>query len=180
MNDARQHPDRFDAFGLVARRGRIEGNVDPFDLDRVQDSLGDENGEIPPSNIAYGLEGDVNAQGRSVLNVALNGEVPLQCQRCLRLFSWPVHQRTTLLLAHDEQELAYLDENDEREVLLAASPLDPLEIVEEELVLSLPYVARCDRPDCIADAAAQMTDVTERDSPFGALGALKRSGKPEE
>ena len=88
--------------------------------------------------------------------------------------------QTTLLLAHDEQELAHLDESDEREVLLAAGPLDPLDIVEEELVLSLPYVPRCDRPDCMADAAAQMDDGAEQPSAFGALGALKRGGKPEE
>src|SRR4051794_3840383 len=101
MTDAPRQPDRFDAFALVASRGRIEGIVDPFDLERVQDALGDENGEIPPAEVAYVLEGDVDGMGRSVLNVALDGEVPLQCQRCLRLFTFPVHQRTTLLLAHD-------------------------------------------------------------------------------
>ncbi|HZQ61309.1 MAG TPA: YceD family protein [Casimicrobiaceae bacterium] len=171
MDEPRQQSDRFDAFALVARQGHLEGAVDPFDLDRVQDSLGDEDGEIPPARVAYRLEGETDALGRAVLNLTLDGEVPLQCQRCMRLFSWPVHQRTQLLLAHDEQELSYLDDNDEREVLLAAGPLDPVQVVEDELVLTLPYVPRCDRPDCVADAAGEI--VEERPKPFDALGALK-------
>jgi len=181
MNHERERPDRFDAFGLVARQGVIEGDVDPFDLDRLHESLGDEDCEIPPSSVHYRLEGEVDALGRSVLNVALDGQVPLHCQRCLRLFFWTVHQRTATLLARDEKELAYLDDNDEREVLLASAPVDPLEIVEEELVLCLPYVPRCDRPDCLAQAAAQIADGTlpERPSPFGALGALKRDDKTD-
>ena len=179
MNHERVRPDRFDAFGLVARQGVIEGDIDPFDLDRVQESLGDEEGEIPPSNVHYRLAGEVDALARSVLNVSLDGQVPLQCQRCMRLFFWTVHQRTATLLAHDEKELAYLDDNDEREVMLAAAPLDPLDIVEDELVLCLPYVPRCDRPDCLADTAAQLADasVPERATPFAGLDALKRGDK---
>lgn len=179
MDQQPARPERFDAFGLVARHGSVEGDVDPFDLDRVHDTLGDEEGEIPAASVHYRLGGEVDTLGRSVLNIALDGEVPLQCQRCMRLFFWAVHQRTAALLARDEKELAYLDDNDEREVLLAAAPLDPLDIVEDELVLCLPYVPRCDRPDCLAQAAVQLTDgsVPERASPFGALGALKGDDK---
>lgn len=172
-------PGRFDAFKLVARRGHVQGTVDPFDLDRVHDVLGDEDGEIPPSELRFRLDGDVDPQGRSVLHVALEGEIPLQCQRCLRLFYRPVDQHTTVLLAHDEQDLAYLDDNDEREVVLAAAPLDPLDIVEEELVLSLPYVPRCERPDCIPDAVDR--DAVEpvpqsSPSPFEALAKKLKPG----
>ncbi len=173
-----ERPQRFDAFRLVARQGRIEGSVDPFDLDRVHDVLGDEDGEIPASEIRYRLAGEVDPQGRSVLHVGLEGEVPLQCQRCLRLFYWPVRQDTSVLLAHDEQELAYLDENDEREVVLAAAPLEAKDIVEDELVLSLPYVPRCERPDCVAnEAAGERSEGAAPGSAFGALAGLKPGGK---
>lgn len=173
-------PRRFDAFGLVARRGEIAGKVDAYDLERVEDWLGDDEGVIPPGEIGYRIIGDTDARARAVLNVALAGTVQLQCQRCLRLFEWPIAQQTTLLLARDEQDLAFLDEHDEREVLLAGAPLDPLEIVEEELVLSLPYVPRCDRPDCLpTDAAVRSDDAPEAaTSAFHGLAALKRGVKP--
>ncbi|MEP7208327.1 MAG: YceD family protein [Casimicrobiaceae bacterium] len=175
MNDADNRgrpPRRFDAFGLVARQGHLEGRVDPLDLDRLQDVLGDDGGTVPDAEIGWRIEGETDPMGRHVLHVALDGEVPLECQRCMRPFFLPVHQRSTVLLARDEKELAYLDENDEREVMLAAAPLDPLEVVEEELVLAMPYVPRCERPDCAtgeepaADAPAA--------SPFDALARLRK------
>ena len=97
----------------------------------------------------------------------------------MRPFFWPVHQSTTVLLAHDETQLAFLDDSDEREVVLAAGRLDPLEIVEDELVLTLPYVPRCDRPDCLAvDASVRAGDEPAARSAFDALAALKQGGKP--
>lgn len=167
---------RFDAFSLVASRGEIAGRIDVYDLDRVHDVLGDVDGEIPPADIVYRVRGEHDPLGRPVLDIELEGKVPLECQRCMRLFEWPVQQRTTVLLARNEQELEQLDEIDEREVLLASTQLDAIEIVEEELVLSLPYVPRCDRPDCLALDAAARADEEAGAAPsaFGALAALKR------
>ena len=173
-----QGAHRFDALGLSARRGEIAGSVDAYDLDRVEDRLGDEDGMVPPTAVEYRITGGTDALGRAVLKMALDGAVPLECQRCLRVFEWPVAYRTSLLLARDEQELAYLDDNDEREVLLASAPLDPLEIVEDELLLSLPYVPRCTRPDCAATDASGGDEATAAPSAFEQLKALKGGGKP--
>jgi len=178
-DEGRRGSRRFDAFGLVARRGHLEGQVDPFDLDRVQDILGqEEDGTIPEANVAWGIDGESDATGREVLHVTLDGEVPLACQRCMRTFAWTVHQRTTVLLAHDEEELAYLDEHDEREVILATAPLDPLAVVEDELVLSLPYVPRCERQDCHADDPVPSTGEGSEATPFAALAGMKKARTP--
>ncbi len=173
-----QRPHRFDAFGLSARRGEIAGSVDAYELDRVEDRLGDEDGIVPPMAVGYRIVGGTDALGRAVLKMDLDGTVPLECQRCLRVFEWPVAHRTSLLLARDAQELAYLDDHDEREVLLASAPLDPLEVVEDELLLSLPYVPRCERPDCVAADAPGVDEVTSAPSAFEHLKALKGGGKP--
>ena len=61
------------------------------------------------------------------------------CQRCLGRLDWPVDQATEVLLAGDERELAALDDASEGEVILADGPLDPAELVEDELVLTLPF-----------------------------------------
>ena len=178
-DDGRRGPRRFDAFRLVARRGHLAGRVDPFDLDRVQDILGqEEDGTIPEATVAWDIEGEADATGREVLHVTLEGEVPLACQRCMRTFAWPVHQRTTLLLAHDEAELAHLDGHDEREVILATAPLDPLAVVEDELVLTLPYVPRCERPDCRADDTVPSTEKRSEATPFAALAGMKKERAP--
>ena len=65
----------------------------------------------------------------------------------------PVAQRTLLLLARDERELARLDAEDhEHEVVLADAPLDPLTLVEDELLLTLPLRRGATRECAVAEA----------------------------
>ncbi len=80
----------------------------------------------------------------------------LTCQRCLADFRWPIDQRTEVLLAHDEREMAALDANSSSEVVQAPGPVDPLTLVEDELVLALPFAPR--HPD----GACESTITTRR------------------
>ncbi|HEX4883906.1 MAG TPA: YceD family protein, partial [Casimicrobiaceae bacterium] len=64
------------------------------------------------------------------------------CQRCLAPVDVPVGQATLLLLARDEADLVRLDEASEHEVVAAREPLDPLVLVEDELLLTLPFAPR--------------------------------------
>jgi uncharacterized protein len=122
----------FDALVLAGQRQALGGSVDVRTLPRAAERLADD-GPVP---LAWRIVGTSDAVGRPALEVALEGRVPLECQRCLRVFSWPVQQRTLLLLARDEAELARLDEIDEHEVLLAAAPWR-CTLVEDELLLTL-------------------------------------------
>jgi uncharacterized protein len=92
--------------------------------------------------VSWRIEGTTDAAGRPALSIELGGNVPLTCQRCLDDFQWPIEQRTELLLAHDERELAALDADSGAEVVLAAPPVEPLTLVEDELVLALPFAPR--------------------------------------
>ena len=98
--------------------------------------------------LRWRISGRTDASGRPALEVQLDGEVPLECQRCLRTFAWPVAQATVLLLARDERELARLDADDAHEVIVAAAPLPSLTLVEDELLLTLPFAPHCERADC--------------------------------
>ena len=142
---------QFDGFCVAARQALIAGQVDAAALPRVADLLAAQGGD---ARIDYRIAGGADNAARPALEVSLSGSVPLTCQRCLRAFRWPVEQVTLLLLAHDERELARLDDEDhEHEVILAGAPLDPLALVEDELLLTLPYVPRCPEADCPAVAA---------------------------
>ena len=164
---------RFDGFGVAARQAVIAGHVDAAALPRVADLLAEEGGR---ADVDYRITGSADAGGRPALEVFLSGAVPLTCQRCLRPFHWPVAQTTLLLIARDERELARLDEEDhEHEVLLAGAPLDPLVLVEDELLLTLPFAPRCPEADCPAagKTAPVAGPAAGRASPFGALAAVK-------
>ena len=133
------HVARFDAFKLSARGGSISGSLDARSLPNVADSRtpGDD-----PVRVDWTIEGLASAEGRPALAIAIEAEVPLVCQRCLGRMAWKVSQSTEVLLAHDEGELASLDEGSEGEVILADRPLDAATLVEDELVLTLPFAPR--------------------------------------
>ena len=138
-------PGRLDAFRIARERGVVEGNVDPHRLPRVADQLADR-----PASLAWRIEGTADASGRPALAIALRGSVTLTCQRCLADLAWPIDQRTEVLLAHDEGEMAALDAESGAEVTLAEGPVDPLALVEDELVLALPFAPR--HPDDACDS----------------------------
>ena len=133
------HDSRFDAFRLSVRGGSISGSIDARSLPNVDDSLEPGDDPVP---IGWTIEGRRSAEGRPAIAIEIEGAVPLVCQRCLGRMEWPVSQGTEVLLAHDEGELATLDEESEGEVILADRPLDAATLVEDELVLTLPFAPR--------------------------------------
>ncbi len=110
-----------------------------------------------------------------MLTLGLNGTVFMTCQRCLRPLAVPVAQQTVLLLADDEAELARLDVN-EPEVILASAPLDCLTLVEDELLLSLPF-APCHAEGACVPAAAPVSPPQDAPSPFAHLAGLKTGSR---
>jgi Predicted metal-binding, possibly nucleic acid-binding protein len=158
---------RFDAFELAAAGTDLAGQVDARSLPRAADQLA-EGADAAP--IAWRISGGRDGTGRPLLTVRLDGAVPLVCQRCLQPFDAAVAQRTDLLLARDEAELARLDA-EETEVVLANTTLDPRNLVEDELLLSLPLSPRHDEDACAAARRAMPADAKR--SPFAGLAALK-------
>jgi uncharacterized protein len=127
---------RFDAFKLARHAGTMAGSLDARRLPNLADTLAPGDDPVP---IAWSIEGRTGAHGRPSLGIDIAGSAPLVCQRCLGRLDWPVDQATEVLLAADGRELAALDDASEDEVILADGPLDAAELVEDELVLTLPF-----------------------------------------
>ena len=161
----------FDAFDLALRQGALAGTVDVATMERAIDRLAPEGGA---SDVSWRITGTTDAMGRPALEIRLDGSVPLECQRCLQPFAWPVAQCTTLLLARDERELAVLDaEDDEHEVLLANAPQDAMTLIEDEVLLVLPFAPRCERVACAGTPLVAHDPAAPRASAFAALAGLK-------
>jgi uncharacterized protein len=137
---------RFDAFKLVARGGELSGTIDPMRLPRLGDRVAEAGGSI-----AWRIRGTDDGHGRPALTVTVEGDVPVTCQRCLGTMRQRVAQDTVLLLARNEAEVVRLDEASEHEVILASAPVETLAVVEDELLLSLPFAPRHEQ-GCGADA----------------------------
>ena len=63
----------------------------------------------------------------------------------------PVARRTVTLLAKSDGDADALDADSDDEVLVADHPLDPNELVEDELLLTLPFAPRHDEGLCVTD-----------------------------
>jgi uncharacterized protein len=142
----------FDAYAVARSRQRIEGSVDAAQLERAGEHVGAP--AQPGGCIRYTIAGTADEGGRPALAVILDGTIRLVCQRCLREFDWPVRADTLLVLARDEREMSELDRATMHEVVAADEPLSPLAMVEDELLLTLPYSPRhADDAQCAAAGA---------------------------
>lgn len=135
----------FDAFRLARERESVRGNFDAEASERLYDWLAP--GDAP---IKWSITGTTDALGRLAIAIELEGSVPLECQRCLAPMAWPVQQRTVALLARSDAEGDALDSDSDEEVLVAAEPLYALALVEDELLLSLPYAPTHADGECVA------------------------------
>lgn len=129
--------------------------------------------------IAWQLWGETDAAGHRLLHVRLDGVVQLECQRCLEAFPFPVQVENTFLMVDQESELAVGEDDPEAlERILIARKYDGFELLEDELILSLPYVPVHDvcphLPKGVFSAGEQETPDIERKNPFKVLEQLKK------
>jgi DUF177 domain-containing protein len=163
---------RFDAFRLATRSEVMAGEIDLSGRSRVVDRIAP---VAVPMSIEWRIEGGRDDLERPMLTLTLHGSVTLVCQRCLQSFAAAIDRRSELLLAHDESELARLDA-EEREVVLASAPLDARTLVEDEVLLSLPFAPMHPEGRCPAESADAGSASMKHDtpSPFARLAAIKR------
>ncbi len=141
--------------------------------------------DLPPQPeglVTWSITGSSDLHGQRFLALHVRGDLTLECQRCMGTMVWPIDSHSTLqvvrtqeaLEVEDDQDLA--DPEDVIERIMGSPRLDVLELVEDELILSLPYVAKHD--DCptaprLQDAPEDDID-TGRPSPFAVLSQLKK------
>jgi uncharacterized protein len=160
---------RFDAFRLAARGESFAGELEVADLTRVADRLASKD---RLAKVTWSIDGGRDNLGRPMIALTVRGNLPLICQRCLQACEVGVDQRSELLLAHDDAELRRLDA-DEREVVLASEPIDARTLVEDELLLSLPFAPMHAEAECPADAG-KSAQQSGRTLPFKELAAMKK------
>jgi uncharacterized protein len=138
-------PETFDAYRLARERGVLEGTLDVEASERLVD-------RVAPgaATVDWRIEGTTDAAGRPALSISIFGNVPLECQRCLASFELPIAQRTVTVLAKSESDADLLDADSGDEVVVADHPLDPAMLIEEELLLTLPYAPMHDEGRCKA------------------------------
>lgn len=157
-----------------ARTGQsLRGAIEISTLPRLHSELYDSSGSVE-----FELVGAFDGQARRLLHLEVRGALHLRCQRCLGLLPYPLELRNTLLLVsgsgtpQDQEDPASPDS-------IEASPaLDVAGLVEDEILLGLPYAPRHANEACVGkDAGARAGTSKKVAGPFAALAALKDARK---
>jgi DUF177 domain-containing protein len=118
-------------------------------------------------SLAFGVRGGVREDGKPCLWISVSGELRLVCQRCLGQLILPLSIEAELVLTEDAREIEQAEDDVDR--VLATRAMSVAQLVEDEVLLSLPMVPRHER--CAAGVAV---DRETHASPFSVLTELKR------
>ena len=80
--------------------------------------------------------------------VSAVGSVALVCQSCGVDFELPVDSSSTIYVAHDAAELASW-EDEAFECIEGNEKTSAIELVEDELLLAVPYIPRCEKCEAL-------------------------------
>ena len=165
-------PYLIDPTRLSAKPLQLEGTFKPADLDRLEESLAGDEGEL-----RYRITAQLDPQlRRKTVSCIIEGFVFLTCQSSLEAFRHEISLDERLILVDDESQLPPLHaESDAEDYLVADGPLDIRDLVEDAVLLSLPMMPRKPGVDDASAAAggAQGREMREA-SPFAALAGLKK------
>ncbi|HLU20735.1 MAG TPA: YceD family protein [Pusillimonas sp.] len=158
------------AAGAGREGGQLTGTRDLLRFSRLIDGL-------PPQSttqINWSLYGECTSGGRRYIEVRAQGQIVLECQRCLQPFVVPLQVVNRLEIVRSPAEL---DDDDEIERIVGSPRFDVLEFIEDELILSLPPVPKhevCPSAPGGSDSAEQPDAEAGRPSPFAVLEKLKK------
>jgi len=124
------------------------------------------------------LDFDIDELGVPFMRGMLKTVLQLICQRCLEPYSFPVEQQCELAWVKTEQEADRLPLRFEP-YLVETNPLVLNDVIEDELLLSLPQIPMHEEADCTASKwiKQQPHDKYEDDAkanPFSVLTKLKQ------
>ncbi len=149
--------------------GHLTGSVSPACLPRLAQELFDEQGVVD-----YVVKGLLTHKDEPALRVELTVDLGVACQRCMERLRLKLDVARTLVLSRDLGELdSVADEDDDVDAIPLVPALDVMDLIDQEVMLSLPIAPRH------ADGACEARPEGEVDStpasPFSVLSQLKRT-----
>ncbi len=169
-------PIEINPYRLVEQRRILTGQLSLKRLSRIQELASAETGEV-----FVELEFTETDTGLPTVKGKVKGSVPLQCQRCLESFDYSVDSDVEVILLKSDAEAERLQESHDT-WLVEDNTIFLQDFIEDELLLSLPVIARHKNCDLDEAARAVSFDIEvekekqkdENENPFAALkGAFK-------
>ena len=145
----------------------LRGSLPVSGLTRLADSLYDSLGLVD-----FAIRGGHDARHRPTLTLDVRSVLHLTCQRCLGQLDFLLRIGSTVVLVSQAEAAAGGLDDEEGEWVEASPQLDVASLVEEEIILGLPYSPRHPEKECLAGQSEVPGDTSR--SPFAQLAALRR------
>tara|TARA_R110002072_G_scaffold3830_6_gene27400 strand:+ start:80912 stop:81472 length:561 start_codon:yes stop_codon:yes gene_type:complete len=167
-------PARVNHRKLATEKRKLEGTLQLRDFSRLTDSLLEPEGEVS-ATLAFRK---ARKQASLVVGDA-SVIVSLTCQNCLAPVDYKLSARLNHVIVNTAEALFDLEEDIDG-IVSPEDLISPVDLLEDELILSLPMVARHDNADCkVEDYKAAEEDNQEVSpsgetyKPFAGLAELK-------
>lgn len=177
MSKRNADPRRLDVEAFADAGATLKGEWLLSELERLSEAAQGRSADDAEVVAAWQVRGEARRTGagspQTWLHLQARCPIALLCQRCLNPVRLDVVATRSFLFVAGEQTAAELDESSEDDVLALTRALDLRELVEDELLLSLPIVPKhdvCPEPLPAVDGEA---DGGERPHPFAVLATLK-------
>lgn len=154
-----------DPFAFARAAGLHSGQVALAAMPRLQDRLASDAGTV-----TYAVRGKVDQRQRPLLELEITGNPGLRCSRCLAALDFPLQLQSSVLLMQPGAVVQEDDDPESPEWIEAGPELNVLELIEDEILLSLPLAVRHDEGKC--SEGDEIGRSSGRDNPFARLAAL--------
>ncbi|MCG7325183.1 DUF177 domain-containing protein [Achromobacter sp. ACRQX] len=199
VNAADSDVKRIDAFAFARLGKSAQGSIALVRLARVVDGLPEQPlGEA--GLVTWSVQGEEGKtgllMGQPLLRLHVKANPVVVCQRCNAPFAYPVDSEVVLQLVKSEDDLdddhSFADQGDDDdeddegvgrdsvaqlpEKVVGSHHFDLLAQIEDELILSIPYVPKhdvCPGAQAKASEAPEEEPAVKRPSPFAVLEQLK-------
>ncbi|TXH04164.1 MAG: hypothetical protein E6R07_09510 [Nevskiaceae bacterium] len=162
-------PQTIRVSSAVNREAHYVGELPVKALPRLREALAGDGGSVQADLLAW------KSSGYPALSGTLRATLDLECRRCGAVFAYALAHKLDLRLVSSEEEEARLIRDCEP-YQVQDDELALHELIEDETLLALPMLPRCESCENVRKEASATTPETEmprRENPFAALKKLK-------
>lgn len=165
-------PSKLDPFRFADHGTRVNGSLSIKNMLRLCPSLASDEGTVD-IDAHFG----VDEQGIRFLRGHMQTQVVLQCQRCLESFKYEIKSDLVLGMVQTEEAADKLPESYDP-LVIKENELLIQDVVEDELIVSLPLVSMHEENDCkvVLPLIAESNGISpEKESPFKVIELLRKN-----
>ena len=160
MNSIQKLPEKINPLRFAEKCVTLTGILTVSEMERLKDLLAEPTGEI-----FVNIDFSQDANHTIVIALEVNATLVLQCQRCMENFDHPIAINSVLSPVKNDAEAAKMQRYEP--LLVEEDFLSLRSVIEDELLLNLPLVAKHTQNTC--PVVLSPPDENKGENPFKAL-----------